>query len=146
MRIYLDNCCYNRPYDDQSQTKIYIETQAKLDIQAYIRKGRWDLVSSYILEAENAANPFDRKRQDIQSFLDAYTKIFVSNRQDAVVKKLATNIMDTGLHLMDACHIACAVIAECDVFLSTDKRVLKYQPANIRILNPATFLIEEDSI
>lgn len=21
MRIYLDNCCYNRPYDDQSQLK-----------------------------------------------------------------------------------------------------------------------------
>ena len=46
----------------------------------------------------------------------------------------------------DACHIACAIIAECDVFLTTDKRVLKYQPTNtnIRILNPATFLIEED--
>lgn len=145
MRIYLDNCCYNRPYDDQSQTKIHIETQAKLDIQARIREGRWELVSSYILEAENAANPFDRKRRDIQSFLDANTKIFVSDQQDPAVRKLATDIMDTGLHLMDACHIACAIIAECDVFLSTDKRVLKYQPTNIRILNPATFLIEEDA-
>ncbi|MBE6092508.1 MAG: type II toxin-antitoxin system VapC family toxin [Selenomonas ruminantium] len=145
MRIYLDNCCYNRPYDDQTQTKIHIETQAKLDIQARIREGRWELVSSYILEAENAANPFDRKRRDIQSFLDANTKIFVSDQQDPAVRKLATDIMDTGLHLMDACHIACAIIAECDVFLSTDKRVLKYQPTNIRILNPATFLIEEDA-
>ena len=23
MRIYLDNCCYNRPYDDQTQMTIY---------------------------------------------------------------------------------------------------------------------------
>ena len=145
MRIYLDNCCYNRPYDDQLQTKIHIETQAKLDIQARIREGRWELVSSYILEAENAANPFDRKRRDIQAFLDANTKIFVSDQQDPAVRRLATNIMGTGLHLMDACHIACAIIAECDVFLSTDKRVLKYQPTNIRILNPAIFLIEEDA-
>ena len=86
MRIYLDNCCYNRPYDDQAQTRIYIETQAKLDIQNQIRKGQLDLASSYILEAENAANPFDRKRKDIQSFLDAYTKIFVSDKQDIAVR------------------------------------------------------------
>ena len=53
--------------------------------------------------------------------------------------------MTTGIRLMDACHIACAIIAGCDVFLSTDKRVLKYKSADIRILNPATFLIEEDA-
>ncbi|MBR3622020.1 MAG: hypothetical protein IKN43_01555 [Selenomonadaceae bacterium] len=144
MRIYLDNCCFNRPYDDQTQAKIHIETQAKLEIQDCIREGRLDLVSSYILEAENAANPFESKRQDIQAFLDAYTKIFVSNKQDARVKDLAADIIATGLRLMDACHIACADIAECDVFLSTDKRILKYQSTNMKILNPARFLIEED--
>ena len=26
MRIYLDNCCFNRPYDDQSQLRILLET------------------------------------------------------------------------------------------------------------------------
>lgn len=30
MRIYLDNCSYNRPYDDQSQLRISLESQAKL--------------------------------------------------------------------------------------------------------------------
>ena len=25
MRIYLDNCCFNRPFDDQSQIKIKLE-------------------------------------------------------------------------------------------------------------------------
>ena len=67
MRVYLDNCCYNRPYDDQSQTRIHIETQAKLDIQDRIQSGHIELAASYILEAENAANPFARKRKDIQS-------------------------------------------------------------------------------
>ena len=28
MLIYLDNCCYNRPYDDQSYMRINLETQA----------------------------------------------------------------------------------------------------------------------
>ena len=37
MKVYLDNCCYNRPYDDQSQLRISLETQAKLQIQSMIR-------------------------------------------------------------------------------------------------------------
>lgn len=44
LKIYLDNCCYNRPFDDQSQIKIHLEAQAKLYIQAKIREGVYDLV------------------------------------------------------------------------------------------------------
>ena len=33
MRVYLDNCCYNRPFDPQNQTRIQIETLAKLAVQ-----------------------------------------------------------------------------------------------------------------
>ena len=33
MRIYLDMCCFNRPYDDQTQPRIRIETEAKVVIQ-----------------------------------------------------------------------------------------------------------------
>ena len=40
MRVYLDNCAYNRPYDDQSQVKIELETQAKLKIQRMIKINR----------------------------------------------------------------------------------------------------------
>lgn len=35
--IYLDNCCYNRPYDDQSQIRISLEAQAKIFIQSAIK-------------------------------------------------------------------------------------------------------------
>mgnify|MGYP001080875742 FL=1 len=58
MRIYLDNCCYNRPYDDQSQFRIYLETQAKLYIQELIKQDKIELVTSYILEYENSKNRF----------------------------------------------------------------------------------------
>ena len=33
MRKYLDNCCFNRPYDDQSYLLVHLEAQAKLFIQ-----------------------------------------------------------------------------------------------------------------
>ena len=33
MRVYLDNCCYNRPFDEQTQLKVRLETEAKLRVQ-----------------------------------------------------------------------------------------------------------------
>ncbi len=38
MKIYLDNCCFNRPYDNQSFLSISIEAQAKLQIQSLIKE------------------------------------------------------------------------------------------------------------
>ena len=32
MRVYLDNCCYNRPFDDQSQVRVRVETISKLAV------------------------------------------------------------------------------------------------------------------
>ena len=69
MRIYLDMCCYNRPYDDQTQTRIALESQAKLHIQSMIKEGRYDLVGSYALDYEVSRNPFDMRRSSIQSFI-----------------------------------------------------------------------------
>ena len=39
MKIYLDNCCYNRPFDDQTALKVHLEAIAKLAIQADIKRG-----------------------------------------------------------------------------------------------------------
>ena len=39
MRVYLDNCCYNRPFDDQTQLKVRLETEAKLFVQQLMRTG-----------------------------------------------------------------------------------------------------------
>jgi hypothetical protein len=61
----LDNCCFNRPYDDQSQIRIQIESEAKLFIQAKILAGEIELAWSYILDFENSANPFPERRWSI---------------------------------------------------------------------------------
>jgi len=55
--IYMDLCCFNRPFDDQSQKRILLETEAKLLIQEMVQSGEIRLVWSYMLEYENAANP-----------------------------------------------------------------------------------------
>ena len=65
MRVYLDNCCFNRPFDDQSSLTIRLETEAKLHVQDLIQIGQLSLGWSYVLNYENAANPYNERRQEI---------------------------------------------------------------------------------
>ena len=65
MRVYLDMCCYNRPYDDQSQLSVAMEAQSKLHIQRLIREGKLDLIGSYTLDYEVSRNPFEMRRRSI---------------------------------------------------------------------------------
>ena len=116
MRIYLDNCCYNRPYDDQSQFRIHLETQAKLYIQELIKQGKVELVTSYILEYENSKNRFLQKKQTIESFMNTYESYYVGIERNENIAKIAESIMNTGIKEKDAYHVACAVMAECDYF------------------------------
>ena len=68
MRIYLDLCCFNRPYDDQSQTRIRLETEAKLSLQEKIRSGACELIWSALLDLENPKNPYIEHMQAISQW------------------------------------------------------------------------------
>jgi hypothetical protein len=46
-KLYLDNCCFNRPFDDQSQLKVSLETQALAFIQEGIADGNYELIWSF---------------------------------------------------------------------------------------------------
>ena len=45
---------------------------------------------------------------------------------------------------MDSWHVACAIIAEAEYFLTTDKRLLKYKTDSIRMINPVDFISEKE--
>jgi len=54
MRVYPDNCCYNRPFDDQTQLKVRLETEAKLYVQGLMRTGAVEYVwSDWFLTTDN---------------------------------------------------------------------------------------------
>ena len=140
VKIYMDNCCYNRPYDDQSQMRIYLQTQAKLHIQDMIRREKIELVTSYILDFENSNNRSMQKQLAIQKFMNEYAALYVSNRNEKDITKLAEAIMETGIKEKDAYHVACAVMAECNYFVTTDDRLLKYQSEKIKLVTPGEFI------
>ena len=75
IRIYLDNCCYNRPFDDQSQLLVSMEAQSKMFIQSMIKKGVFELTTSYMLRYENSRNPYDMRKENISRFIDTYETV-----------------------------------------------------------------------
>lgn len=70
MKLYLDNCMFNRPFDDQSNLKVLLESEAKLKIQENICSGIYELVWSYILDYENNKNPFRERKEQIGKCFD----------------------------------------------------------------------------
>jgi len=57
MKIYLDNCAIQRPFDDKTQIKIALESEAILGIISLVEAHEIELVSSDILEFEISKTP-----------------------------------------------------------------------------------------
>ena len=46
MKIYMDVCCLNRPFDDQTQQRIHLETESIITILTLVENGKWRLLNS----------------------------------------------------------------------------------------------------
>jgi len=136
-RIYLDNCCFNRPYDDQTNLLVQLETEAKLFVQQAILQKKFELVWSYMLDYENAANPYHNRKKTI----GLWRKIAVLDidASDSIID-CGIRIMQKGAKKKDALHIACAIEAKCDYFLTTDKKLLRVLLSEIKVINPIDFI------
>jgi predicted nucleic acid-binding protein len=140
MKVYLDNCSYSRPFDDQQQMRIFLETQAKLHIQKMIVSGDIQLAVSYISRYENGNSPYASNRAAIEKFFDNAT-LYVDVDKAEAVENRADEIMLCGIKAKDALHIACAVECACDFFITTDDGILKkYGSREIRVCSPIEFV------
>ncbi len=139
--IYMDLCCFNRPFDEQSQTIVHLETEAKLSLQERIIRQTIDLVWSFMLTYENHANPNSAIRESI-ALWQGYAVTTV--RPHPTIYATAQELMTTyRIDQKDAIHCACAIFAECDIFLTVDKKLLKNikQDSRLKTLNPLDFLL-----
>jgi predicted nucleic acid-binding protein len=135
--IYLDNCTYNRPFDDQSQLRISLETQAKLYIQSLIKDKKIDLIYSYVCFYENYINPFENKRLSIYDF-SKYAKHSVVESHGILIK--ANEIIQKKIKPLDALHLSCAINVKADYFITVDDGILRYNTNEINIFDPITFI------
>jgi hypothetical protein len=65
MRLYIDLSCFNRPFDNQAQDRIRLETEAVLVILTRIVEGTDTLLWSWVLSFENDKHPKRDRRDEI---------------------------------------------------------------------------------
>ena len=141
MRVYLDNCCFNRPFDDQTMVRIRLESEAKIHVQRMIRAGEIELAWSHILDYESDANPFEERRAAVERW-KARAATDVEETPEVLDK--AMELEELGVKSKDALHVACAIYAQCEYFPTTDDALLGKGKAipEIKIIDPPAFIRE----
>jgi predicted nucleic acid-binding protein len=143
MKLYLDNCCYNRPFDDQSQERIYIESEAVLIIIERARQKVESIVGSDVLMLEMSQMLDADKKQKVS---ELYSIAGLSVKYTRQIYERAQEIkQQSKLRSLDSLHIACAEKAKADVLLTTDDRLEKESSKldlTIKIMNPLKYLME----
>ncbi|MFK5894283.1 MAG: PIN domain-containing protein [Pseudomonadota bacterium] len=145
MKIYFDVCCLNRPFDDQNQVRIHLEAEAVLSIIKFIDDEQCVLVSSDVVTIE-INKTVDIERHERLSAINSKAQTYITVNKN--ILKRIKDIKMMGFTTYDAMHIACSEIAQVDVFLSTDDKLLKCALRNksdlsVTIENPLTWLQKE---
>jgi hypothetical protein len=135
MRVSLDNCSLNRPFDDQNQMRVRLESEAKLYVQDKIKKNEIELVWSYILDIKNDQNPFEEKRKAINNWKKL---AIIDVEETAILLKRAKIFVPYGIKAKDQLHVSAAIEGKAEYFVSTDDKLLKNLSVleEIHLVNP----------
>ena len=143
MKIYLDNCCFNRPFDDQTRERIHLESEAILMILKRGQIGEYRIVGSDILKLE-----IERMHDEVKKYRvrELYNVVGENVIYTEAIKKRAQEIMEqSNIRSFDSMHIASAETANADVMLTTDDKLEKMASKlqlKIRVMNPLKFAWE----
>ena len=140
IKVYLDNCAYNRPFDDKSQLTIRMEAEAKLRIQEEIRAGVYELAWSYMNEFENNDNPYDDKREVIGAW--EHIAAHICPPSEKILERGKQIQHTTTIRHKDSLNLACAIESGCNYFVTTDSKLLNKAGLfpQIEIINPIDFI------
>lgn len=122
MKIYLDVCCLNRPFDDQLQERVRLEAEAVLLILSRCENREWTLVGSDVVMAEIERSPDIERRERVRMIATAAREVVEPGDSET---ERALELEGYGFGGMDALHLACAETAGVDALLTTDDRLLR---------------------
>ena len=131
---------YNRPFDDQSQVRIRLETIAIFSILQKIKNKELTLLWSFMIDYENSLNPHEDVRQEIEM---AASLAVESVTPDESVLTAAKEFESKGIKPRDSIHLACALKGKAEYFLTCDDKLIRGATTldiNIKIINPLRFI------
>lgn len=124
-RVYLDMCCLKRPFDDSSEQRVQLESEAVLAILS-AGGAEVEIVHAPAHDLENSRNPLPARAARVQEWLEAAPMARLSDHELA---ERTADLMKLGFKNFDAFHIASAEasgaqsLATCDdQFLATARR------------------------
>lgn len=143
MKIYLDNCCYNRPFDDQTQERIHLESEAILTVLQRGQSGIYTIVGSDVLQLEIERMHDVVKKQQVKDLYKVSDTHILYTKE---IKERAKEVRkQSKIKTFDSLHIASAEMGEVDVMLTTDDKLEKMSgklDLKIRVMNPLKFAWE----
>lgn len=121
-RIYLDVCVLSRPFDDQAQARIRLETEAVKLILSHVKQGSLRLIVSPIHLIEIEAIGESEERQTLQRIL---REMGHRPKFDTLAaRRRAEELTRSKIGVADAVHLAFAEQSRAD-FVTVDDRLLK---------------------
>ena len=120
--IYLDVCALCRPFDDQRQARIRLETTSVELILSYVRKKKIKMIVSPIHDAEIAATADREERSQLMFLLQQLGVLSTPDLQ--VVQQRAERLTAQGMGVADATHLAFAEQSRAE-FVTVDDRLIR---------------------
>ena len=141
MKIYFDACCLSRPFDEKTQPKVRLESEAVLIILKDVQNERHDMVTSEIMDFENEKNPDVEEQSEVRNFLRLARRRVVMTAKEI---SRAEHLASLGFGSYDSFHIACAESGGADYLLSTDDDMVGLGEKHrgelaVGIMNPVKF-------
>jgi hypothetical protein len=143
MKVYFDVSCLNRPFDDQRQLRIRLESEAITLIFDQIDAGRWEHLSSRMAEIEVWAIRDEIRQRRVLALLPE-GKMELGRATFSRARELIALRMRAA----DAVHVAAAEQLQADVLLTCDDQLVRVarqiaDQLQVRIDNPVDWLKEQ---
>lgn len=166
--IYLDNCCYNRPFDERTNVKNYLEREAVLLIMQMVYEGKisadthrngfpqqkqkqmdsirssgHQIIGSDVLAREMKMISNPEKRKDVEALYHAVISDVIEINE-AIADRARKIMRQSSIRAFDSLHLASAE-TKADVLLTTDIKFMKAANrigTKLKVQNPVSFILE----
>jgi predicted nucleic acid-binding protein len=139
----MDNCCFNRIFDDRSYPSIYFDRNSVILILELVEKKQFNLYGSQMLIKEILDTPDIIKREQLKLIYSlCFSEIKVTNE---IAERAIEIRKQSNIRTKDSIHLACAESVNVDVFLTVDKKFKNNAnriPSKIKVMSPTEWLME----